>query len=133
MKFDRGIFLLFVASMVEAFRIAPLSRILVSRSSISLNQQPRLLQSALFNSDDEDAPSDTYPENCIAPRVDGANCPVPADGVEAKPAFNFDEARRTFWVVFDNAFKVAIVILIVKRTMEFVNVSGIGSGTGISP
>lgn len=130
MRKNLVIFLFFVAS-IAAFRIVPSTR-LVTRSSINLNQ-PRFLQSALFNSDDDDAPSDTYPENCDSPRVDSATCPVPSDAMEVKQGFNFDEARRTFWVVFDNAFKVAIVILIVKRTMEFVNVSGIGSGTGISP
>ena len=130
MRINRGIFLFVFASLVDAFRYTP-SRMSISRSSISLHQ-PRLLRSALFNSDDDDAPSDTYPENCDAPRVAGASCPVPADDM-VKSGFDFDGARKTFWAVFDNAFKVAIVILIVKRTMEFVNVSGIGSGTGISP
>ena len=129
MKFAIG-FVLFVLGMTDAFRMVPPSSPLIRRTnlqtpnSIQIQSQPRLVLSQLYADDDDDAPSDTYPENCEAPRVmlPGSACPVPPPpSEEITNNMNFDAARKTFWSVTDVALKGAIAYLVFIRVSEFLN------------
>ena len=129
MKFTIG-FVLFVLGMTDAFRMVPPSSPLIRRTnlqtpnSIQIQSQPRLVLSQLYADDDDDAPSDTYPENCEAPRVmlPGSACPVPPPpSEEITNNMNFDAARKTFWSVTDVALKGAIAYLVFIRVSEFLN------------
>ena len=93
-------------------------------NSVQIQSQPRLVLSQLYADDDDDAPSDTYPENCEAPRVmlPGSACPVPPPpSEEITNNMNFDAARKTFWSVTDVALKGAIAYLVFIRVSEFLN------------
>lgn len=131
MKFAIG-FILFVLGMTDAFRLvrvvppSPLIRRnnLQTRNSIQIQSQPRLVISQLYNSDEDDAPSDTYPENCEAPRVmlPGSACPVPPPpSEEVTNTMNFEKAKNAFWNVADVGLKGAVAYLVFIRVSEFLN------------